>query len=121
MLSHTASVRRSRQPLSVRAASASCRLIWYNRAINGGSPTSWRLPFSEVQSLIREGAAAFNALRKAFDETTFRGQLETLELVVDKLREADDWTRRLGFFGKLDAPAKRAVTTLVREWNAPPT
>lgn len=110
-----ASVRPTRA-LPARAARASCRLTWYIRALEGGARSSWRLPFNDVQRLIREGAFAFNDLRKAGDETAFRGHLENLEVALDKLSRADDWTRRLrDLLKRLDTPtAKSALTKLVR-------
>lgn len=106
----------TRRVLPARAARASCRLTWYIRALEGGSRSSWRLPFNEVRRLIREGAFAFNALRKASDEAAFRSHLDNLEVALDKLSRADDWTRRVrDLLKRLDTPAaKSALTTLVK-------
>lgn len=74
------------------------------------------MPIPEVGRLIREAAFAFNALRKATDETAFRRHLEEIEIPLDKVSKADDWTRRLpDLLKRLNTPtAQKALYRLVK-------
>jgi hypothetical protein len=72
----------------------------------------WRLPWKEMIGLVREGADAVNRLRRGNSD---RNAILTLERVVQELREADSWKKRLaGPLGQIRTDkARRALDRLV--------
>src|SRR5687768_2190461 len=87
----------SRMTWRVRATRVGLLWKWYYRAVEttGQHPTGWRVSRAQLRELLRQAAAASNALHRTTVTRAAHQHLECLENIFRRLAAADNWVKRL--------------------------